>query len=98
MPLVAWPHESNAPLLELDSCDLALRIESNTLSLSPGGEPPKPRDEVLHPIRVTNALSALGATHDAHCADVVHVKMPLHYHNRIVKDRTANSLLELAKP
>jgi hypothetical protein len=31
------------------------------------------------------------------CDDVVQIKMPLHYHNRIVKDHTANSLLELAK-
>lgn len=43
-------------------------------------------------------LSALGATHDAHRADVVHTfKMPLHYHYQIVKEHTANPLCELAK-
>jgi hypothetical protein len=39
-------------------------------------------------IRVTNALSALGATHNAPNARWrgSHIKMPLHYHNRIVKE------------
>ena len=50
--------------------------------------------------RVTNALSALGATlqRDVRARRGSHIKMPLHYHNQIVKEHSANSLPELAKP
>lgn len=46
--------------------------------------------------RVTNALSARGATRfEKH---VVHtIKMPLRYHNQIVKDLSASYLSQLAK-
>jgi hypothetical protein len=47
---------------------------------------------------VTNASKCLGATSLRSRVETWSlVKMPLHYHNQIVKDRTANSLLELAK-
>jgi hypothetical protein len=43
-------------------------------------------------------LSALGATYTRRSrTSGSHIKMPLHYHNRIVKELSANSLSELAK-
>ena len=72
-----------------DSCDHAYGSTSTFLRLQLTRRSDQPLDGMrLLSTRVTNALSALGATRYATIRALrgSHIKMPLHYHNRIVKE------------